>query len=143
MSSLPLTGGCLCGAVRYEITEPLASAGYCHCTRCQRRTGTAAAASALVVPGSFTVTSGRRSIRDYDPGGGGFIKSFCVDCGSGLYSWHPDYPERLAVRMGTFDGDPGIRPQYHQRVETAAVWEALPDDGLPRYEGPAPANARR
>ena len=46
MAQLPLTGGCLCGAVRYEVTEPLVSASYCHCTRCQRRTGTAASAQA-------------------------------------------------------------------------------------------------
>jgi hypothetical protein len=142
MTSLPLTGGCLCGAVRYEVSAPFVTAGYCHCTRCQRRTGTAAAVSALVSPGTFTVTSGRRNIRDYDPGGGSNIKSFCVHCGSGLYAWHPDYPDRVAVRLGTVDGDPGIRPSYHQRVDTAAIWEALPDDGLPRYEGPAPANAR-
>ena len=41
-----LTGGCNCGAVRFEITEPLFGARYCHCTRCQRRTGRAASASA-------------------------------------------------------------------------------------------------
>src|ERR687888_233978 len=55
MPELPLTGGCLCGAVRYEITEPLVFAGYCHCTRCQRRTGTAAAGSARIVPGSLRI----------------------------------------------------------------------------------------
>jgi hypothetical protein len=44
----------------------------------------------------------------------------------------------LGIRLGTVDGDPGIRPSYHQRVETAAVWEPIPDDGLPRHEGPAP-----
>ena len=40
-----LTGHCNCGAVRFEIDEPLAGASYCHCTRCQRRTGTAASAN--------------------------------------------------------------------------------------------------
>jgi len=142
MSALPITGGCLCGTVRYEISEPLVSAGYCHCTRCRRRTGTAAAASARVAPGAFRLVSGGRSVRDYDPGDGGFMKSFCSDCGGALWSWHPDYPDWFSVRMGTIDGDPGIRPQYHQRVETAAVWEKLPDDGLPRYEGPAPEHRR-
>jgi hypothetical protein len=138
MPELPLTGGCLCGAVRYEVSEPLVAAGYCHCTRCQRRTGTAAAPSARVAPGSFRLTSGADLVGDYDPGDGGFLKSFCTACGGALYSQKPDDPSLLAVRMGTFDGDPGIRPSYHQRVATAAVWEALPDDGLPRYEGPSP-----
>ena len=133
-----IQGGCLCGGVRYEVSAPLVSAGYCHCTRCQRRTGTAAAASAKVAPGSFRVTVGQELIRDYDPGDGGFLKSFCSACGGALYSSHPEHPDVLGIRLGTVDGDPGIRPSYHQRVETAAVWEAIADDGLPRYEGPAP-----
>jgi len=72
----PLTGGCLCGGVRFEVREPLVSASYCHCTRCQRRTGTAASAQARVAPGSLRVTAGDDLIRTYDPGGGGFFKLF-------------------------------------------------------------------
>src|SRR4029453_14723444 len=53
-----LTGGCLCGRVRFEVTQPLVMAGYCHCTRCQRRTGTAAAVSARIAPGSLRILSG-------------------------------------------------------------------------------------
>lgn len=135
MSALPITGACLCGGVRYEVSEPFVDAGYCHCTRCQRRTGTAAAASARVAPGSFRVTSGDELIKAYNPGDGGFLKAFCTACGGALYSVSPENSEFMAVRLGTVDGDPGVRPSYHQRVATAAVWEALPDDGLPRHEG--------
>ena len=46
MTGLPLTGGCNCGAVRFEVTAPLVGASYCHCKRCQRRSGTAASANA-------------------------------------------------------------------------------------------------
>jgi hypothetical protein len=138
MPDLPLTGGCLCGGVRYEVTAPLVAAGYCHCTRCQRRTGTAAAASARVAPGSFRVVSGTDLVRAYDPGDGGFPKSFCAVCGGALYSSHPEDPTILSVRMGTFDGDPGIRPGYHQHVDAAAVWEPIPDDGLPRHAAGSP-----
>ncbi len=45
MTDYPLTGGCNCGAVRFEVTAPLVKASYCHCKRCQRRTGTAVSAS--------------------------------------------------------------------------------------------------
>lgn len=131
-----LTGACLCGGVRYEVTEPLTDANYCHCTRCQRRTGTAASANARVQPGSFRITQGEELVKAWDPGDGGFPKAFCTNCGSALYSKHPTDPDILAIRLGTVDGDPGIRPSKHQRVETAAVWEAIPDDGLPRYESP-------
>jgi hypothetical protein len=128
-----LTGGCLCGAVRFEVTEPLVSAGYCHCTRCQRRTGTAASAQARIAPGSLRVLSGEEVVRGYDPGDGGFTKHFCSECGSALWSRHPEDPDVVSVRLGAFDGDPGIRPQHRQFVAYAAPWEPIPDDGLPRY----------
>jgi hypothetical protein len=129
-----ITGGCLCGGIRYEVTEPLVSAGYCHCTRCQRRTGTAAAASARIVPGSLRVVQGEELVRCWDPGDGGWLKCFCSTCGSALWSRDPSDPGLLGVRLGTIDGDPGIRPQYHTYVAYAAPWEPLPDDGLPRFD---------
>ena len=128
-----LTGACLCGGVRFEVTEPLVSASYCHCTRCQRRTGTAASAQARVAPGSLRVTSGEELIRAYDPGDGGFLKLFCSQCGSALWSRSPEDPEVMSVRLGVLDSDPGIRPSYRQFVAYAAPWEPLPDDGLTRY----------
>lgn len=130
----PLTGGCLCGAVRYEIVEPLVSASYCHCTRCQRRTGTAASAQARVVPGSLRIVAGAEHVRDWDPGGDGWPKCFCGICGGALWSRSPRDPELMSVRLGTFDRDPGIRPQHRQFVAYAAAWEPIPDDGLPRYD---------
>ena len=125
-----VTGGCLCGSVRYEVAEPFVSAGYCHCTRCQRRTGTAAAPSARVAPGSLRVTQGEELVSCWDPGDGGWLKCFCSRCGGALWSTQGD---ELSVRLGTVDGDPGIRPQYRQFVANAAAWEDIPDDGLPRF----------
>jgi hypothetical protein len=133
----PLTGGCLCGGVRYAITEPLGVANYCHCTRCQRRTGTAAAASARVPLGAFDVVQGDELIRSYDPPGGGFTKAFCGTCGSALFSRNPETGQ-IGVRLGTIDGDPGVRPSRRTHVQTAAVWEPIPEDGLPRYPQGAP-----
>jgi hypothetical protein len=130
--SVPLTGGCGCGAVRYEITEPLAGAVYCHCTRCQRRTGTAASANARTEPGSFRVTQGEDRLKAWRPDGGA-EKWFCGECGSALYSRTTDGAERIGVRLGTFDSDPGVTPTAHQFVAYAASWQPIPDDGLPRY----------
>jgi hypothetical protein len=127
-----LGGGCMCGGVRFEVTAPLQFAGYCHCTRCQRRTGTAAAVSARIAPGSLRILKGGELIRIYRPPDG-FEKVFCSECGSALWSRHRDDPEILSVRLGAFDEDPGIRPSYHQFVAYAAPWEPIPDDGLPRF----------
>jgi hypothetical protein len=133
MSSTSLTGGCGCGAVRFEITEPLVAAFYCHCTRCQRRTGTSSAASARVVPGSFRVVAGDEHLRRWEPEGG-FAKVFCGACGSALFAQSPDDPDVVAVRLGAVDGDPGVRPSYRQFVAYAAPWEPIPEDGLPRHQ---------
>jgi hypothetical protein len=132
MAELPLRGGCLCGGVRFEVTEPLVSSSYCHCTRCQRRTGTAASAQARVAPGSLAITQGEELVRAYEPDGG-WAKLFCSNCGSSLFSRNPEDPSLMSVRLGAFDGDPGIRPQWRQYVAYAASWEPIPDDGLERF----------
>lgn len=130
--NLPITGGCNCGAVRYEVSEPFAGAGYCHCTRCQRRTGTAAGASANPAPGAFRIVQGEDRLRAWKPEDG-WEKWFCGECGSAMFSRDPSHPDRIGVRLGTVDGDPGVRPQYRQYTAYAAAWEPIPDDGLPRY----------
>ncbi len=134
---LPITGACGCGAVRYEIDAPLEGALYCHCTRCQRRTGAAASVSAYPKAGSVRVVSGEDRLRSWEPEGG-LAKVFCADCGSGLFAAEPGSGEIMVVRMGTIDGDPGVRPGVRQFVDYAAVWEQIPDDGLPRHGGRTP-----
>jgi hypothetical protein len=134
-----LRGGCGCGVVRFEITQPLVSARYCHCTRCQRRTGTAASASASVVPGSFRVIRGEDRLSAWKPEDG-HEKWFCGDCGSALYTVNPADRSELGVRLGAIDGDPGVRPAVRQFVAYAAPWEEIPDDGLPRYPERRPAD---
>lgn len=127
-----LTGGCLCGGVRWEISEPLVSASYCHCSRCQRRTGTAASAQARVAPGSLRLVRGEELVREWAPPDG-WPKAYCSACGGALWSRSPTEAGLYSVRLGTFDTDPGIRPQWRQFVAYAAPWEPIPDDGLPRY----------
>jgi hypothetical protein len=135
---LPLRGGCGCGAVRFEVSAPLESSKYCHCTRCQRRSGTAASASARPQPGSFRIVAGEQHLRAWRPDGGA-EKWFCGDCGSALFSRARDDPERVGIRLGAFDGDPGIRPSLRQFVAYAAPWEPIPDDGLERHRESADA----
>jgi hypothetical protein len=127
-----LTGSCGCGAVTFEVTAPFVSASYCHCTRCQRRTGTAASATGRAEPGSIRVLSGEEELRSWEPEGG-FEKLFCGRCGSAVLNRAPGATDYAGARLGAIDGDPGIRPQWHQYVAYAAVWEDLPDDGLPRH----------
>lgn len=131
----------MCGAVRFEVSEPLSGALYCHCRRCQRRTGSAFSVSARTQPGSFAITDGAGSVATYDPGDGGWLKSYCSVCGSHLFTTSPEDSELVAVRMGALDDDPGIRPSAHQFVDSAPAWAPVPDDGLPRHVDFAPSRS--
>ena len=138
MTEIALTGGCLCGSVRYELTTAPLGASYCHCTRCQRRTGTAASAQARVAPGSVRVVAGAELERRWEPPDGAW-KCFCGECGGALWSRDPATGEISGVRLGTFDSDPGVRPSHRQYVAYAAAWEPIPDDGIERFPEARPS----
>jgi hypothetical protein len=135
---MSLTGGCGCGAVRFEIDAPLVSALYCHCTRCQHRSGAAASASATIERGSMRITKGEEHLRGWAPEDG-LEKVFCGECGSALLGRDPKTREISIVRLGAVDGDPGVRPSCRQFVAYAAPWEPIPDDGLPRFDERRPS----
>jgi hypothetical protein len=61
-------------------------------------------------------------------------------CGSSLFGGHWPDGEEVSVRLGSLDGDPEIRPQYHSFVDSRAPWDELSDDGLLRYPGPPDSN---
>ena len=132
MTDPVLTGGCLCGGVRFELTAPPRVAGYCHCTRCQRRTGTAASAQASIDGRTFVFVQGEDLVKAWRHPDGGFEKCFCRECGAHLFSRDPVDHTHMAVRLGAFDGDPGVRPSRRSFVAYAAPWEPIPDDGLAR-----------
>jgi hypothetical protein len=133
MTELPLTGGCLCGGVRFELHAAPDGASYCHCTRCQHRTGTAASANAGVDGNAFQIIQGEDLVKAWRHPDGGFEKAFCRECGSHLFSRNPDDHSQVGIRLGAFDDDPGVRPSARQFVAYAAVWEPIPDDGLERF----------
>lgn len=64
---------------------------------------------------------------------GGFEKLFCRECGGHLFSRNPEDHRQMSVRMGAFDGDPGVRPSWRAFVDYAVDWEPIPDDGLEHF----------
>ena len=102
----PITGRCMCGAVEVSAAEPFVGALYCHCTRCQRRSGTTRSMTALCPAGAFSVTAGEEKVRIWDPADG-WLKAFCADCGSHTH----DQPGRPQAR-GDPSGLPGRRPRH-------------------------------
>jgi hypothetical protein len=132
----PLLGRCGCGAVRFEVRAPFTEARYCHCHRCQHRTGASCSASARIGRADFEILTGLDLIRSWRPADG-MPKAYCVECGGHLFagSLEADF---VSVRLGAISGDPGIRPEFHQWVSSAVAWEEIPDDGLPRYDEARP-----
>lgn len=131
---MSLMGSCACGTVRFEVRGEFTTAGYCHCSRCQHRTGTVASPSATVSTSALVVVAGEHAVRTWEPPDG-FSKSFCGSCGGQVFGRSPDGTVAV-VRLGALDDDPGILPQWHQWVGSLPAWVELPDDGLPRYDGP-------
>jgi hypothetical protein len=129
---LPLTGGCICGAVRYEITEVPVSVYTCHCTDCQRVT-VSAFSIGVAVPGEAFRVSGKEL--QPAPGGvtaGGRVKTrwVCPDCGIGVCGGvqpgtvPPDYTR--IVRGGTLDDTSWLRPTTHFWTRSKQPWVVLP-----------------
>jgi hypothetical protein len=129
---VPLQGSCACGTVRFEVTAPFETAGHCHCHRCQQRSGALWSTNAQVGADAVAVVAGAEEVRTWRPPDG-LSKSFCTRCGGHVFSGDPGQSGTVGVRLGAVHGDPGIRPQWRQWVESAPEWAAIPDDGLPRH----------
>ena len=85
--SSPITGGCLCGAIRYAINAPVAGLRACHCTHCQKTSGTGSSVNAVIQSKDFAITRGtpKRYAVKADSGRT-LLRFFCGDCGSPIYS---------------------------------------------------------
>ena len=125
-------GSCLCGGVRFEVDPPFSDANYCHCSRCRKHSGSGYGVQARVPREQFRLLQGEELITVYRPEGGR-VKAFCSVCGSSLFGREWPEGDEIAIRLGVLDDDPGIRPDFHTFVDSAAPWADIPDDGLPRY----------
>ncbi len=134
-----VTGGCLCEGVRYEVEPPFLRANHCHCSRCRKHSGAAVCTQARVPKDRFRLLRGADLIRVYGKGQGA-VKAFCATCGSSLFGG--DWPDgdQVSIRMGSLDGDPGIRPQCHTYVDSRAPWDEITDD-LPQFPAAWPRGA--
>ena len=127
-----VSGSCLCGGVRFEVTLPFRRASHCHCSRCRKHSGTFGLTQGRVPRDRFRLIGGEELIRSFRPEGGK-TKAFCAVCGSSLFGGDWPQGDEVSIRFGALDDDPEIRPQYHTFVASRAPWDELPDDGLPRY----------
>ena len=128
-----LEGSCLCGAVRFEVTEPFVTMTYCHCTNCKRLSGGVGTANGRARTAAIRVVEGRELLRTYQPREG-TAKTFCSVCGSNLFGGGWPESELASVRLSAIDSPFDQRPEAHTYVQSVAPWETLPEDGLDRFD---------
>lgn len=131
----PFTGGCACGAVRYECTaEPLGSIN-CHCRDCQRASGTAYASVLRVPAASFRVIKGEARFYSVKADSGNTVsRGFCAECGSPLFSRLSGMPDVVGVRAGSLDDPSWHRPTMDIFTASAQPWDHMNPD-LPKFRG--------
>jgi hypothetical protein len=133
---IPFTGGCVCGAVRYECSAQPIMMFNCHCRDCQQVTGGGFVAGLLVPLSAFRLTKGQLRYH-FTPSmaGGKHKRGFCADCGSRLTGGESD--ERttgfIGVTAGSLDDPSWFRAQMDLFVTDAQPWDQM-DPALPKYE---------
>ena len=130
-------GGCQCGAVRYRVAgEPLALAA-CHCTECQRQSGSAFGMSLVVKREDFEILSGElRSFTRSSDSGRPLHCHFCPGCGCRIYH-DPAYMDGVVnVRAGTLDETAGLEPTVHVWTKSKQRWVLIPPDAKTKEANP-------
>lgn len=130
------SGGCLCGAVRYEISGELAPIQVCHCSQCRKAQGGPFATNVPVRRAAFRLLSGEAELAEYRATPEK-QRVFCRQCGSPIYSARDSLPNVLRVRAGTLDEPVRTKLEAHYYVDSRARWWPL-EDNLPLYQGGKP-----
>ncbi len=126
--TLPITGGCMCGAIRYEATEPPQEGGYCHCRMCQKATGNLFYSYAAFRSDAFRFTQGEPK---FYKSSAWLERGFCANCGTQVCDRYLKGSDRVFATIGSLDHPEDWPPSVHWGVESQIPWLTI-DDGLPR-----------
>jgi hypothetical protein len=127
-----LKGSCLCGGVRYDVDGPFELMAHCHCVQCRKASGADFATNATVNAGDFNLTAGDELLAEFESSPGN-RRIFCRRCGSPIMKRVDDKPDKIRLRLGSLDGDPGVRPALHVFTSERPSWSEIRDD-LPQFE---------
>lgn len=134
MQANELTGGCLCGAVRYRSPAPRLPPTLCHCRSCQLASGAQALGLYTIDRQQLVYTHGLP--RDYHSSPK-VVRGFCARCGTSLSYWHADWPADISLTLASLDQPQLAAPADHTWMADAAGWDR-PADGLPQLPGDRP-----
>jgi len=118
------TGGCLCGALRYEATVSESENWYCHCRMCQKATGSAVSTSAIIKKNQLRMLQG---IPKFYLSSAAIERGFCANCGSPMF-FRPIKEDWISILSGTLDDPEVAPPQGHYGVESRISWLRIVDD---------------
>ncbi|MFT4150224.1 MAG: GFA family protein [Paracoccaceae bacterium] len=128
-----ITGGCLCGLVRYRAEGPVVNARVCHCRLCQKAVGAAFNARLLFPRAAVEITG---DVAEF-PSSEAIQRGFCPRCGTTLYS-HRHAAGMIGMTVGSLDDPAVFAPECHIFTASKQPWVTIPA-GVPAHEGPAPA----
>jgi hypothetical protein len=132
--NVPYRGGCACGAVRYECAAAPVAMFNCHCRDCQRFSGGAFGAIALMRESSVRLTTGQAKYHRVIGDSGRWVdRGFCEVCGTPLFAKVERAPGYLTVKPGTLDDASWFRPTIDTWAPSAPAWLPL-DPALPKAE---------
>jgi hypothetical protein len=126
---MTMSGGCLCGAVRYSAAGAPKWASHCHCRDCRRAAGAPYVTYVGFATGQVSWSGETRRRYESSPG---VIRSYCDRCGTPLTYQGERWPDEVHILAGTLDDPAAIKPQIHVHVAEKVPWVHL-SDGLPRY----------
>ena len=139
--SLPITGGCRCGAVRYEANAEPAFTGHCQCTDCRAFSGTGHS-SHMAVPKAAVSLTGEAKIYDAPADSGNIVgRAFCPDCGAPVYSLNSGMTDLIFLRASSLDDPNVFVPQMVVYTRSGPAWDYL-DPNLPAFETMPPRFCR-
>ena len=127
-----ITGGCLCGRIRYETDAQPLGAVLCHCRDCQRITGSAFGAAMMFPKTAVTVTGETRSYASLGSSGKQAVRHFCANCGSIVYGTPEIVPDFINIYAGTLDDPTLFQPGFAIFKRDRRAWDM---DGMPGFDG--------
>ncbi len=131
--AVSFSGGCQCGAVRYEIAAEKLAAYACHCRECQKQSASAFGLSVPVMLDSLTVSGATMSWRRPTDSGSHTNCHFCTRCGSRLYHAGENRPGMVTIKGGSLDDAVDLEPVAHIWTRSKQDWMILPE-GVPQWE---------
>jgi hypothetical protein len=131
---LPLTGGCACGAIRYETTAEPVVMFHCHCRDCQRASGGPFTSFVIVPAEAFRFSQGSVRLHDSPSHRGGKThRGLCADCGSPILAKTDANPDIVAIRTASLDDASWFNPQMDVWTSDAHPWDQM-NPALPKFE---------